>query len=137
MENYSPLILTFRYQNAPAAIDWLCKAFGFRKRVVFEETPGIIANAQLTFGNAMIMVSTARKSAFDEIIRLPRELNDYNAQTPYLIVEAIDEHYRRALAEGAEMLIDIQDEDFGSRGYTCRDPEGYIWNFGTYNPWKN
>ncbi|HZF33304.1 MAG TPA: glyoxalase, partial [Candidatus Angelobacter sp.] len=27
------------------------------------------------------------------------------------------------------------DEDYGGRGYSCRDPEGHLWNFGTYDPW--
>lgn len=35
----------------------------------------------------------------------------------------------------AAIIRDIQDEDYGGRGYTCRDPEGHIWNFGSYDPW--
>jgi hypothetical protein len=27
---------------------------------------------------------------------------------------------------------DAQDEDYGSRGFTARDPEGNLWSFGTY-----
>ena len=35
-----------RYQNAPAAIDWLCKAFGFEKQLVVPgEGEGVIAHA--------------------------------------------------------------------------------------------
>ena len=36
---------------------------------------------------------------------------------------------------GARIVIDIKDEDHGGRGYSCRDPEGHLWNFGTYDPW--
>lgn len=43
--------------------------------------------------------------------------------------------YRDAKAAGARIEIDIKDEDYGGRGFTCRDPEGHVWNFGTYNPW--
>ncbi len=39
-------------------------------------------------------------------------------------------------AAGAEIILDIKDEDYGGRGYTCRDPEGHVWNFGSYDPWK-
>jgi uncharacterized glyoxalase superfamily protein PhnB len=31
--------------------------------------------------------------------------------------------------------MDIKDEDYGGRGYNCRDPEGYLWSFGSYDPW--
>ncbi len=44
-------------------------------------------------------------------------------------------HCACAKAAGAKIVIDIKDEDYGGRGYTCRDPEGHIWNFGTYDPW--
>jgi uncharacterized glyoxalase superfamily protein PhnB len=35
------------------------------------------------------------------------------------------------------MILDIVDQDYGGRGYTCRDPEGYVWSFGTYDPWNS
>ena len=47
----------------------------------------------------------------------------------------MDAHYRQALVAGAVVVIDIKDEDYGGRGYSCRDPEGHIWNFGSYDPW--
>ena len=40
-----------------------------------------------------------------------------------------------AQAAGAEIVIDIKDEDYGGRGFTCRDPEGHVWSFGSYDPW--
>ena len=42
----------------------------------------------------------------------------------------------RAKAAGASFVIDIKDEDYGGRGFTCRDPEGHLWNVGTYDPWE-
>src|SRR5690606_15221737 len=35
----------------------------------------------------------------------------------------------------AVIVIDPDDEVNRGRGYSCRDPEGHVWNFGTYNPW--
>ena len=48
---------------------------------------------------------------------------------------ALDAHYARAKAAGAEIVIDIADQDYGGRLYVCRDPEGHVWNFGSYDPW--
>jgi uncharacterized glyoxalase superfamily protein PhnB len=31
---------------------------------------------------------------------------------------------------------DIKDQDYGERGFSCRDPEGHLWNIGTYDPWR-
>lgn len=53
----------------------------------------------------------------------------------YIIVEDADAHYARATGAGAKIVLDIKDEDYGGCGYSCRDPEGHLWNFGTYDPW--
>ncbi len=57
-------------------------------------------------------------------------------QTAYIVVRDVDAHHARAMAAGAEIVIDIKDEDYGGRDYTCRDPEGHIWTFGSYDPWQ-
>ena len=36
---------------------------------------------------------------------------------------------------GPVILLPPRDEDYGGRDYTCRDPEGNVWSFGTYDPW--
>lgn len=35
---------------------------------------------------------------------------------------------------GAEITTELHDTDYGSRDYAARDPEGNLWNFGTYRP---
>ncbi len=57
-------------------------------------------------------------------------------QSPYVVVPDADEVYQRAKGNGAEIVIDIKDEDYGGRGFSCRDPEGHLWNIGTYDPWR-
>ena len=52
------VIPTMRYRDAPAAIEWLCKAFGFEKHLVVPGPGGTIAHAQLTCGNGMIMLGS-------------------------------------------------------------------------------
>ncbi|WP_348770347.1 VOC family protein [Pseudomonas aeruginosa] len=58
-----------------------------------------------------------------------------NTQSLYLVVADPDALFRSAQAAGAEIVIDIKDEDYGGRGFTCRDPEGHVWSFGSYDPW--
>jgi len=29
----------------------------------------------------------------------------------------------------------MRGQDYGGRDYTCRDLEGHVWTFGTYDPW--
>ena len=43
--------------------------------------------------------------------------------------------YERALAAGAQVVVELQSQDYGGEGFTVRDPEGHIWSFGDYDPW--
>ncbi len=129
------VIPTLRYEDAPAAIEWLCEAFGFEKHLVVPGESGTIAHAQLVFGNGMIMLASALDREFDKLQKSPNAIGSVPSQSPYIILEDADKHYARAVAAGAEIVMNIKDEDYGGRGYSCRDPEGHIWNFGTYDPW--
>ncbi|MGF1613421.1 MAG: VOC family protein [Gammaproteobacteria bacterium] len=130
------VIPTLRYKDAPAAIEWLRKAFGFEEHLVVPGENGTIAHAQLTFGNGMIMLGSARDDAFGKLQKPPGALDGVVSQSPYIVVEDVDQHYKRAVAAGAEIVMSPKDEDYGGRDYSCRDPEGYLWNFGSYDPWK-
>ena len=81
------------------------------------------------------MLGSTRESEFDNLQRPPSALGGAVSQSPYIIVEDADKHYGRAVAEGAEIVMEIKEEDYGGRGYSCRDPEGHVWNFGSYDPW--
>jgi uncharacterized glyoxalase superfamily protein PhnB len=131
------VISCLRYRHAAAAIEWLCAAFGFEKHLVVPGTGGTIDHAQLRLGTGMIMLgSVARDSEYGRLVQQPDENDGRETQTVYAIVADPDAHYARAKRAGAEILIDIKSEDYGGRGYTCRDPEGHIWTFGSYDPWK-
>ena len=52
----------------------------------------------------------------------------------YLVVSDPDAHHARAVDAGAEVVIPLRDEEYGSRGYSALDPEGNVWSFGTYRP---
>ena len=50
MNTIATLIPALRYRNASAAIEWLCRAFGFKQQLVVPGKNNTIAHAQLTFG---------------------------------------------------------------------------------------
>jgi uncharacterized glyoxalase superfamily protein PhnB len=128
------IIPAMRYANATKAIDWLCKAFGFEAKMVVPGDGGTVAHAELTLSNAMIMLGDA-ESEYGGLVRPPKLPERVNTQGLYVIVENVDDHYARAKAAGAEIVLDLKTQDYGGRDYTCRDLEGHIWTFGTYDPW--
>ena len=54
----------------------------------------------------------------------------------YFVVADIEEHFKRAKEAGAAIELEIKDYEHGGRRYSCRDLEGHVWTFGTYDPWK-
>jgi uncharacterized glyoxalase superfamily protein PhnB len=117
----------FKYQDAPAAIDWLERAFGFKKQAVHQGSGGTIAHAELTLGAGLIMLGS---------MGLPDPANPLAAanQGVYVYVPDADEHYTRAKAAGATIVREIADTPYGSPEYAARDSEGNLWSFGTYYP---
>ncbi|HUQ72337.1 MAG TPA: VOC family protein [Planctomycetaceae bacterium] len=124
-----------KYRDAPAAIEWLCRAFGFERHLVVNGPNGTIAHAQLSFGSGMIMLGSGVHSEYGRLIKQPDEIGGYETQSAYLVVQDADAVYAQATAAGAEIVIDIKDEAHGGRSFTCRDPERHLWSIGTYDPW--
>ena len=122
-----------RYRDAPAMIDWLQRAFGFRKHVVYEDEDGTVAHAQLTYGGGMIMLGSAKDDAFGQLVG-PLDAGARQTQTIYVAVDDPDAHHGIASAAGAEIVMPLTDQHYGSRDYICRDPEGNLWCFGSYWP---
>ena len=116
----------------------LCRACGFEKQLVVPGEGETIAYAQLVFGHSMIMPGSAstHSGGYDDLVSTPAEAGT-NTQSAYVIVEDADAHYASAKAAGAKMVLDIQDQDYGGRGHTCKDLEGYVWSFGDYDPWAH
>ena len=118
------------YRDASAAIDWLVHAFGFDKRLVVPGDDGSIVHSELSFGDGVIMVGSAKP---ERGWVSPRDLPALN-QIISVMVDDPDAHCARAKSAGAEILQEPKDEDYGARGYLARDPEGNQWYFGTYRP---
>ena len=131
----STIIPCLRYRNAPAAIDWLCSAFGFERHLVVPGEGDTIVHAQLRLGDAMIMLGSVVDSEFGRSMKQPDEIGGAETQAPYVIIPEIDAHYARAKAAGASIVLEIKDQDYGGRLYSCRDIEGHLWSFGSYDPW--
>jgi uncharacterized glyoxalase superfamily protein PhnB len=118
---------SLRYRDAAAAIDWLERAFGFERHQVHEGPDGTVAHAELRWGDGMIMLGSERGGE-----------DPYGSHAGqswlYVVVEDADAHFERAKAAGAEIVRELTDQDYGSRDYSARDPEGNLWSFGTYQP---
>jgi uncharacterized glyoxalase superfamily protein PhnB len=111
------------YRDAPAAIDFLTRAFAFVEEFRFAMDDGRIGHAELTLGDGSVMLA----SEFDGFGRSPLDLPDVHGQT-YCTVLDVDAHFARARANGATLASEPTNRD-GTRMYRAIDPEGHRWIF--------
>lgn len=132
------IIPCLRYEDAPAAILYLCDTFGFLPHAIYpdEEDQQIIHHAQLVLDGNMIMLSSARDEAEDDPYGwLQPEDAGGVTMTIYIAVDDLAAHHAAATGAGAEIVTPLKDnEGYPGQGYTARDPEGQIWSFGSYDP---
>lgn len=136
-KTHANIIPCLRYADAQAAVKWLCDAFGFSTHQVVAGEGGEIVHAQLVMGNSMVMVSSDRDDAFHKLQKTPHAVGGVGTQSSYVVVPDADAHHERAVALGANVVYPLTTEPYGGRGYSCLDPEGHLWNFGTYDPWAD
>ena len=123
--DHQRIIPYLTYADAPAAIEWLCRVFGFEEVRRLEMPDGRLGHAALRFAGEQVMLS----SAFEEAGTCsPRDLPGV-AQQISVYVDDVDAHYAHAQAEGAEILIELEDQFWGARSYWTRDLEGHRWTF--------
>lgn len=118
------------YDDASAAIEWLCRAFGFTRQLVVPGPDGMVIHSELSLGTGVIMVSSPKPDAQ----RFGPRSAGGSAATLSVTIDDPDAHAERAVAAGAILVRPVQDEEYGGRGYMVEDVEGHRWYFGTYRP---
>ena len=129
---------TLRSHNARALIDFLVEAFGFvEKFVVTSDDQTGIVHAQLSWplgGGVMLgdigmhaeSVDSSGSGSFDDIA-------PSGPVSIYVVTDGPDDLHERAVEAGAKIVLPLFDEEYGSRGFSCKDIDGNIWSFGTYS----
>jgi uncharacterized glyoxalase superfamily protein PhnB len=120
-----------RYRDAGAAARWLCEAFGFQEHDRAQELDGRVRYISLRLGDSVVLVRPVASSVLDEHMVQPDAIGGASTQICYLTVADVASHHARAVGAGAKAALEPQDDGLGGRFYTCRDPEGHLWSFGT------
>jgi uncharacterized glyoxalase superfamily protein PhnB len=123
------------YQDAAAAIEWLCNAFGFEVRSKTEGEAGRIEHSELTYGEALVMVAQETPDAersWKRAMVSPKSLGGKTTQALMLYVDDADAHCSQARANGARIVSEPETHDYGAeywsdRSYCAMDPEGHLW----------
>jgi uncharacterized glyoxalase superfamily protein PhnB len=132
-----------RYDDPNAAVDWLCRAFGFTADEVFHDDARVVRHAVLSLGTGEVVGEVMGEVMGKVMVSGPRAPGwlGGTAAAPlaapislYVVVDDPVAHHDRAAAEGATVVRGLEHTGYGSHEYSARDPEGNLWSFGTYRP---
>lgn len=130
----STLIPSVRYRDAHAAMEWLERVLGFVRHAVYSGPDNTVVHAELRNGSGMIMLGSASNPNGDNYVH-PEETGKRVTAAFYLVVPDCEPIYASAKAAGVEIVMDLRTMDYGGKAFGVRDPEGYVWSLGEYNPW--
>lgn len=120
---------TLVYDDARAAIDFLERAFGFTATLIVpnETDDAVVEHCQMAAPEGGgVMLGTANRPG-NKFSQRP-----VGGSLVYVVTTEPDALFERAVAAGAEVFHPLEDQDYGSRDFSIKDPEGNIWSFGTY-----
>jgi uncharacterized glyoxalase superfamily protein PhnB len=127
------------YEDAGRAADWIAAAFGFTETARWSDDDGRASHVNMELDGGMIMLGYPSPDYQSpkhhaEVCGQARTWR----QTPYVVdgvyvsVDDVDAHYRRAVAAGATILSELEDNPgIGQRQYRAEDLEGHRWMFAT------
>ena len=120
------------YEDGPAALEFLCKAFGFEERLAVKRGDGSLMHGEVGYQGNVVALGTP----LDESGKPKKSLRGL-ADRPSSVmctVDDIDAHFARAREAGAAIERPLEDQSYGARTYTAVDPEGHVWHFTMPNP---
>jgi uncharacterized glyoxalase superfamily protein PhnB len=134
MATFQGVVPMLAYEDGPAALDWLTRAFGFFETTRMM-TDGRLAHGEMETGYGTIMLATP--SAHYRGPRRHRaecQAAERWSEVPWVIdgvlvyVNDVRAHAHRAAEVGAIILSDIEEGPPGTR-YRAEDLEGHRWMF--------
>jgi PhnB protein len=115
-------------QDAAKAIDFYCGAFGARETGArFTEPGGKVGHAEISFGDYALMLSDEYP---DHGVISPTTLGG-SPLLLHLYVDDVDATVAQAASLGAVVLRAAEDQAYGDRAATLRDPFGHRWMIST------
>ncbi|MFV0515614.1 MAG: VOC family protein [Jhaorihella sp.] len=129
------LIPAARYHDCEAALAFITGVLGLEEHAVFRDERGGIVHAQIRLGQGLMMFGPPHGGRFDAMMADPREAGGVTT-TIYAVVDDVAARHGRIAAAGAEIVMPLEDQDYGGSSFSVRDPEGHIWTFGDYDPFK-
>lgn len=114
------------YADLDRAVPYLVDTFGFAEHAVHRDDSGTAVYAELRLDDCYTGVGVTSPDGTSPF--------DLGPAAFYVAVDDPDAMHARAAAAGAEIVMELVDQPYGSREFACRDYEDNVWCFGTHRP---
>lgn len=95
--------------------------------MLITDSAGNLSHSEMSFEGGVIMVGPE----WAAYTAAPVSVGGKNTQNIHVhLSQSVDAHCARATAAGAEIVRALEDQFYGDRTYSARDPEGHVWTFG-------
>jgi PhnB protein len=111
------------YRDVGAALEFLCRAFGFKEEER-QGTPSGGMHGEASFQGQLVMLG---QGASQDSLKAPKDVGAATMGV-FIYLDDVDKHYQVAKAAGAEIIHPPKDAPYG-RNYWANDPEGHPWFF--------
>ena len=113
------------YSDIESAYDYLIRVFALTPGELTRTDDGEVVHGELHAGDGVVWLHPET----DEFrLASPSTLGAATASMA-VMVDDVDDHYRHAVGEGADIVYPPVDQPYGYREYSARDCEGALWSF--------
>ncbi|AIY41285.1 PhnB protein; putative DNA binding 3-demethylubiquinone-9 3-methyltransferase domain protein [Collimonas arenae] len=127
-DGYTSVTAYLAIDGAAEAIAFYQKAFNAVEIMRMEGPDKRIGHAEIQLGNARVMLA----DEFPEMmIRSPKSLGGAGVSL-ILYVDNVDVTFPQAIAAGGTEIRAVQDQFYGDRSGSLKDPFGHTWTISTH-----
>lgn len=135
-EGWPRISASLTYDDPRKAIDFICKAFGFKVHLLVSGENDSVVHSELVVDGGLIMIGGDGSAAGNcrEWRKSPKAIGGANTQSLMVFVPDVDAHFKNARELGATIVNEPKNTDYGEgywvdRAYECADLEGHHWYF--------
>lgn len=127
-EGYHSVTPYLVVKGAAAALEFYKKAFGAVELMRLEIPGGKIGHAEIRIGDSPVMLA----DEFPEMGAISPQTLGGAGVSLMVYVEDVDARFRQAIQAGGTEVRPVQDQFYGDRSGTLKDPFGHQWTLGTH-----
>ena len=127
-KGYHNVTPSLAFKGADAAIVWYKNVFGAEERMRMDGPDKKVIHAELIIGDSMIFLAEENPQYGN---KTPQSVNG-NSVSLHLYVEDVDDTIKKAVQNGAKLLMAPMDMFYGDRCGNIEDPYGYGWVLATH-----